>query len=487
MQHLSREPLPTEWERVRVNASRIRRLVSYTRDYPPRVHSRFLQPLFALFPPTSLFLNLIDLDFSAVADLRELTPKLQFSLLRQFLSHKLGFLAFRVPSGAPAQDLEQFVDILPVEASSLRQLVIAAETDGAPPRQIHLPLIKMQKLNALGIIRNACLTKHSIAVTKHMRSLRCLALHLKGSDALEGWDDMPLLSLLECLALDADNIQQCRSFLSRVSTPRLSSLGIKYIKRALPEEVDDFFVFLQSSFPAPASLKSIFVHRHGDVSHGDLDLESPLPSHIFRPLLKFRRLTTVKLLAMGEYCLDDNFIQEAAVAWPDIQELWFASKQADSLVTFGAVLSLASRCRSLRSLQLTFDATRVPRLPHRKENEDPSGGSRELWPKQTSFQALHVGNSKLPKCGICSVHPSRSVSKSIRRRCVSVVPYYRLCSLEASRKDDSRAVEPSGKEPPLFSRFIKVRSGYVGGLLESRSRYAGRYIYCDVHCTVLGV
>ena len=403
MQHLSREPLPTEWERLRVNASRIRRLVSYTHDihskYPPKVHSRVLQPLFALFPPTSLFLNLIDLDFSAVADLRDLTPKLQFSLLRQFLSPELGFLAFLVPSGASAQDLEQFFDILPVEASGLRQLVIAAEADGAPPRQIHLPLIKMQKLNALGIIRNACLTKHSIAATEHMRPLRAMSLHLKGSDALEGSDDMPLLGVLECLTLDADTIQHCTSFFLRISTPRLSTLGIKYNKRALPVEVNDFFVSLHTSFPAPASIKSLFVHHHGNVSHRDLDLQSPLPSHIFRPLLEFRRLTTVKLLAMGEYCLDNDFIQDAAVAWPDIQELWFASKQTNSLVTFGAVLSLASRCRSLRSLQLTFDATRVPMLPHRKESESSWEGSRELWPKQTSFQALHVGNSKLPRPG----------------------------------------------------------------------------------------
>ncbi|KAJ8585529.1 hypothetical protein M405DRAFT_824782 [Rhizopogon salebrosus TDB-379] len=60
--YLTREPLPAEWERVRLHASRIRKLVTKFRDTrpnrPPKVHSGVLQPLFALFPPSSLFPNL---------------------------------------------------------------------------------------------------------------------------------------------------------------------------------------------------------------------------------------------------------------------------------------------------------------------------------------------------------------------------------------------------------------------------------------------
>ena len=346
-----------------------------------------MQPLFALFPPASLFLNLYELDFSAVLDLQGIVPNSQLSLLRQFLSPRLAFLSFHVPWGILAQELNVFMDILPSQTSGLRQLVISSDKYGASHRQIQLPLVKMQKLNTLGIIRNACLSKYSLADIAHLRFLHVLALNL-GSDTVADScsSDITLeLSLLECLTLDAASIQHCTSFLLRVCTPRLSCLSIKYNKLALSAEVKDFLLSLHTTCPISESLEKLSVYRYVSVSDGDLDLHNPLPSHVFRPLLKFRRLTTVKMLAMGNYCLDDDFIKEVAAAWPDIHELRFASEEMDiSSVTFSGVLSLATRCRSLRILHLTFDATEMPTLPQ----------GQGLWPKQTALQTLHVGNSK---------------------------------------------------------------------------------------------
>ncbi|KAJ8580140.1 hypothetical protein M405DRAFT_847805 [Rhizopogon salebrosus TDB-379] len=401
--YLTREPFPTEWERVRLHASRIRKLVAKPRDTrpnrPPKVHSGVLQPLFVLFPPSSLFPNLSNLDFSAVSDLRELTPKLQFSILRQFLSPMLGFLAFIVPSTVSTHELEGFVNILP-EASDLRQLVISAENDGEPRRQIHLPLSKMQKLNALGVIHNVCLANRCMADIEQLRFLHVLALDLEGGHN-DGEDsrlgDVPLeLSLLGFLTLDADRMQHCTSFLHRISTPQLSNISIKYSEHALSAEVNDFLLSLRASCPVSASLETLSVHCYGDISYRDLDLHNSLTSDVFRPLLTFGRLTVVKFLATGKFHLDDGFMEAAAVAWPDVQELSFASKHSDtSSVTFDAVLSFASRCSSLRSLHLTFDATQMPKLPRRKGCEDASDGNWELWPKQTALQMLHVGNSKV--------------------------------------------------------------------------------------------
>ncbi|KIK42281.1 hypothetical protein CY34DRAFT_12482 [Suillus luteus UH-Slu-Lm8-n1] len=95
----SREPLLTEWERVRINASRIRRLVSnfnHSRVKAPRVPSGpVLQQLFALFPPARLFPNLFALHFGAVSDLPEF--RANFLLLRQFFLLGLETLALNVP------------------------------------------------------------------------------------------------------------------------------------------------------------------------------------------------------------------------------------------------------------------------------------------------------------------------------------------------------------------------------------------------------
>ena len=64
LQNLTGEPTPNEWARVRLNASRVRRIsdwdpVSYNFFYPKlRVSGLVLRKLFEQFPPTTLFPNL---------------------------------------------------------------------------------------------------------------------------------------------------------------------------------------------------------------------------------------------------------------------------------------------------------------------------------------------------------------------------------------------------------------------------------------------
>ncbi|KAG0697459.1 hypothetical protein DFH29DRAFT_1071624 [Suillus ampliporus] len=402
--HLSREPLPTEWERVRLNASRIRILRQLIRKpggthskCPPRPHSRVLHRLFALFPPTSLFPNLHKLVFEAVSDLQEFSP--DFLLLRQFLSPGLEELTFFLPSGIPVHEVEQLVDTLTAQASGLRQLLISAAY--GVPCQLGLRLNKMQKLNLLAIPRNVCLTRQSVTDIGRLRSLQVLALTLNGESSIledSRLGDTPLeLNALKCLVLVARRLQPCTSFLLRVITPQLSSIDIKYVAYAAPAEVAEFVLSLHMPCQSFASLGEISVQRRSSHLHQDLDLDlrSPLPSHLFRPLLKFRRLTIVKFIAMGNYCLDDAFIEDAAVAWPDIRELWFASQETDTCtVTFSAMLSLASRCRSLRVLHLTFDATQRPTLPN---SDDTPDGQQNFWIEQTALQRLYVGHSRVLK------------------------------------------------------------------------------------------
>ncbi|KAG0702540.1 hypothetical protein DFH29DRAFT_495018 [Suillus ampliporus] len=401
--HLTREPLPTEWERVRLNASRIHKLMENPRSTrykdSPKPHSHVLHKLFALFPPTLLFPNLHKLDFEVVSDRPEFSP--DFALLRQFRLPRLEVLAFRLPSGIPVHEIEQLVDTIQAQASGLRQLVISASHVGAP-FQIDLPFNKMPKLNLLAMLCNVCLTRHNIADTGLLRSLQVLSLTLhEGSGVLADLQlrDMPLeLSALNNLTLIVDRLQLCTSFLLHVITPQLSRIDIMYCKYAAPQEVGKFVRSLHTTCQSFASLKNVSVHGDRGPPQG---FYNPLSSDLFRPLLKFRRLTHVKFIATGQYCLDDAFINDAAVAWPDIQELWFASHETHtSAVTFTAVLSLASRCRSLHVLHLTFDGTQRPTLPYRKESEDVPDGKRELLPTQTALQRLHVGHSKLSRAAL---------------------------------------------------------------------------------------
>ncbi|KAG1840379.1 hypothetical protein DFJ58DRAFT_667162 [Suillus subalutaceus] len=110
----------------------------------------------------------------------------------------------------------------------------------------------------------------------------------------------------------------------------------------------------------------------------------------FGPLLKFTRLTFVDFIVIGNYCLDDAFIEDAAVAWPGIRVLRFMAEHQTDIpaATFAAILSFATRCTSLRTL-LNFDATLVPTPPH------ALGGYTDLWLNQTALRELHVGHSQV--------------------------------------------------------------------------------------------
>jgi hypothetical protein len=268
----------------------------------------------------------------------------------------------------------------------------------------------MQKLNALGVIHNVCIAKRCIADIEQLRFLHVLALDLEGGPGdgdSSRLGDVPLeLSLLGSLTLNADRMQHCTSCLHCISTPQLSNISINHNGHALSAEVNDFLLSLHTSCPVSASLETPSVHCCGD-------FHNPFTSDGSWSLLTFGRLTVVEFLATGKFHFDDGFMEAAAVAWPDVQELSFASKHSDtSSVTFDAVLSCASRCSSLRYLHLTFDATQMPKLPRRKGCEDASDGNWELWPKQTALQMLARRKPEGANGRACPVRPSCGVPES---------------------------------------------------------------------------
>ncbi|KAG1802522.1 uncharacterized protein BJ212DRAFT_1591281 [Suillus subaureus] len=330
---LSRVPQLTEWERVRTNASRIRRIISERRNHvyvPPRPSAPVLRQLFALFPPAILFPKLCAMHFDAVSHLPEIHS--DFLLLRQFFLPRLETLAFNVPSRVPTYEVEQLISALPAEASGLRQLSIMSS------------------------------------------------------------QDMPLeLSALKRLFLRSPRLQNCTSFLLQIATPQLSTIEIgTHRTAATPEEITALIESLSTSCQTFGYLEKISVVDYSPGQWWEHESQSELYSRIFRPLLQFRRLSTVEFVDTGKFRLNDSFIEDAAVAWPYLRVLKFASeKVSDCDVTFTAMLSLASKCKLLHCLHLTFDATYFPILPHAQD------GNRELWTTQTALSELHVGRSKV--------------------------------------------------------------------------------------------
>ncbi|KAG1865641.1 hypothetical protein C8R48DRAFT_705514 [Suillus tomentosus] len=390
----SRELLPTEWERVRINAARIREFIftGYT-CRSPKPSGLVLQQLFELFPPAVLFPQLRTLHFNTVSR-HLLNFGSELSLLRQFLSPELESLTFNVLPGAPMHEVEQLFDALFTEAPGLRQLSLhsAHNLSACPSKVPKLP----KKLNGLSIgLLGMDLMKQIISNIQHLRSLQTLTLALgKSVDmVLQPSSGMPLeLSMLKHLYLPGARLENCISFLHKVAMPQLSVLEISYYTAAQPAEITTVVESLSMSCKTFASLEDITVIDYSENPSEELGPDDQLHSSIFRPLLRFRRLSSVKFIDIGKYCLDDAFIEDVAVAWPDLCTLTFASKVPGKYqVTLTSVLSLATRCKSLHDLHLTFDATHFPTLPR-----VPDGNLR-LWTTQTAIRKLHVGHSRVSK------------------------------------------------------------------------------------------
>lgn len=387
----SREPLLAEWERVRINAARIRRLdfKNYRRFRTPPVPSApVLQRLFELFPPATLFPKLCTLHFHAVSRLPQFRSN--FFLLRQFFLPGLETLKFDVPVDVPTPEVEQLLGALSAEASGLRQLAITAGQGRSVCRFTAPEMPKLTHLSINGFDGGPM--RQNIINIQNSRCLHTLTLIMHGPfDMNASSGDMPLeLSTLERLSLACSRLRDCTSFLLQVATPHLSAIDIKYSTGTYKAETTTtaFIETLAASCRTSASLETITVADISPSHQRGPETPSQLHSHVFRPLLQFRRLSIVNFFDVGTYCLDDAFIEDIAVAWPDLRELRFSSVRLEtSDVTFAAMLSLASKCKSLRSLQLTFNATQFPTLPYAPD------GNQELWPTQTALRNLHVGHS----------------------------------------------------------------------------------------------
>ncbi|KAG1813058.1 hypothetical protein EV424DRAFT_1557643 [Suillus variegatus] len=388
----SREPLPTEWERVRINAARIRELVfTGNTSRSPNPSGQIIQQLFELFPPAVLFPRLRTLHFNTVSrHWRNFSSEL--SLLRQFLSPRLERLAYYIESRVPMREVEQLFDAIFTQAPGLQQLSLhsAHKLSACPSKVPKLP----KKLNVLSIgTLRMDLMKQIIPDIQHLRSLQTLTLALgKSVDMVfQPPGGMPLeLSTLKHLYLTGARLENCTSFLHKIVMPQLSVLEISYHTATGPAEITAVIKSLSTSCKTFAFLENITVVDYSENPSEELGPDDQLHSSIFRPLLRFRRLSSVKFIDIGKYCLDDAFIEDVAVAWPDLRTLTFASNvPGEYQVTLTSVLSLATRCKSLHDLHLTFDATPFPTLPRAPD------GNLELWTTQTTLCKLHVGHSKV--------------------------------------------------------------------------------------------
>jgi hypothetical protein len=302
------------------------------------------------------------------------------------MSPRLETLLLDVPGHVPTDEVEQFLSALPIEAHGLRQLSIFTD-HGVTAFEVSPNFGNLPKLLTLAIHGvDVCLTRQTIANIQQARCLHTLTLSLRGTSTDCGGMALELSSL-ERLTLSGNSLPQCTHFFHQIITPRLSHISIKYSNPASPIEITVFMEALFTSCQNYGSLKQIHVVG---ATHSNNGLVIPLSSEIFRPLFKFTGLLSVSFVNIGIYDLDDRFLDDIAFAWPGIQELKFSTnRRTSSNVTFAAMVSMASRCRSLEDLHLTVDASQSTTLPRTQD------GTETLWPTQSALWRLNLGYSQV--------------------------------------------------------------------------------------------
>jgi hypothetical protein len=343
-----------------------------------------LRRLFERFPPATLFPNLCAFDSEALLKYRS-----DISLVGGFMSPGLETLSLDVSAQFLIHEVEQFLAALPVKARSLRQLSMSR--DGGDMAFAVLPSFgNLPKLIALSIHGvDVCMTRQAITNIQQARYLTTLELGLHGTAYdHDGGVTALELSSLERLALFSDVLPQCTHFIRQITTRQLTYISIEYTQPASPIEITVFIESLSTSCQNYGSLREIEVADDSDGRNTEVVI--PLSSEVFRPLLKFTGLFSVIFKGIGNINLDNRFINDIPDAWPGIQELKFWSHRLTGCdVTFAAMVSLASRCRSLHTLNLTFDASQPTMVPQAED------GTEMLWPAQTALSLLDVGHSQV--------------------------------------------------------------------------------------------
>jgi hypothetical protein len=312
------------------------------------------------------------------------------------MSPGLEALLVDVSAHLPTHEVEQFFGALPIEAHGLRQLSISMDHGATTFLPSFGKLPKLIALTIRGV--DVCLTRQVITNIQQARCLNTLELSLHGT-SFDGGIMALELSSLERLSLSGNVLPQCTHFIRQISTRQLSDVIIEYRQPASSSEITVFMESLSISCQNHGSLKQISVADKSDLNIDADERVIPLSSEVFRPLLKFTGLLFVAFKGIGNFHLDNRFINDIPDAWPSIQVLKFAAsdRPAFCAVTFTAMVSFASRCKSLRSLHLTCDASQPTIIPQAED------GTERLWPAQTALRELDFVHSYVPDSEVARI------------------------------------------------------------------------------------
>ncbi|KAJ7782571.1 hypothetical protein DFH07DRAFT_791174 [Mycena maculata] len=222
----------------------------------------------------------------------------------------------------------------------------------------HLEKLRSNTLDLPSMLHLARLPNLKSLRLDHFPSYSTTTKELEARVASTG----PAFAPLREFIVYSDPILDITSFLDVIEPDALDKIQLSIEAPTVTED----WQTLNASLACKSSktLTELSLRENFSYDHEIPDsLERMLTTDSLRPLLSFANLVEVAVVAGHGIDLDDAFLEEMALAWPQLQKLDLSpgcqSARYVPQITLAGLIPLAQHCPSLASLALVMNATDV--------------------------------------------------------------------------------------------------------------------------------
>ncbi|KAJ7476963.1 hypothetical protein B0H11DRAFT_1726973 [Mycena galericulata] len=351
--YLRRPIMDVDIPRLLFYSVRVRSLdVPRYRSRLGNVHAEVLQALNMCLAPHTLMPRLSNLSWAP--------GKREFPFIHHFLGPCSRHLELELDDSNPALSLLPYIKAscprildatLGVKANPLTVRLISNAVCGWQ----HLQQLSVPNLDKAGFIHISQLPS---LTSLTLDSAKDTLLYL--SDFLSG----TTFPTLTCLNITCDLPRFCVGFIKVISSRQFESLTITPLTNWTASSWKELFTTLRDCLDH--NMLELIEISESDERNRLLDVtQYILSADTIRPLLAFRNLFNVSFQSFPGINVDDNFLEELAVAWPCLTSLEFSSDVFVSeapRATLNCLIGFARHCRKLANLGIRMDSSEIPRF-----------------------------------------------------------------------------------------------------------------------------
>jgi hypothetical protein len=172
----------------------------------------------------------------------------------------------------------------------------------------------------------------------------------------------PTFPVLEYLSIQCETTRFCAGVIQVISSRKFESLCIRLLASWTTSAWQELHTTLRD-YLNNDTFESLEVEEVGDIHHPADIAPYVLSSDALRPLLAFKKLTTITYQVYPCLDVDDDFLVEMAQSWRKIQTLEFGTEvliHEPPRATLKCLIAFARHCKHLSSLGVRMDASIVP-------------------------------------------------------------------------------------------------------------------------------